>query len=63
MKNVIRHAPTAIAVLVNTLLLVELSNDLYQNTIKPRIRQWKMKRAQKKQAEEELETAPVPNDV
>ena len=63
MKNVIRHAPTAIAVLVNTLLLVELSNDLYQNTIKPRLRQWKMKRAQKKQAEEELETAPVPNDV
>jgi hypothetical protein len=63
MKNVIRHAPTAIAVLVNTLLLVELSNDLYQNTIKPRIRQWKMKRAQKKQAEEELETAPIPNDV
>ena len=63
MKNVIKHAPTAIAVLVNTLLLVELSNDLYQNTIKPRIRQWKMKRAQKKQAEEELETAPIPNDV
>ncbi|MBR3443435.1 MAG: hypothetical protein IKG96_07215 [Bacteroidaceae bacterium] len=63
MKNVIRHAPTAIAVLVNTLLLVELSNDLYQNTIKPRLRQWKMKRAQKKQAEEELETAPIPNDV
>jgi hypothetical protein len=63
MNNVIRHAPTAIAVLVNTLLLVELSNDLYQNTIKPRIRQWKMKRAQKKQAEEELETAPIPNDV
>ena len=63
MKNVIRHAPTAIAVLVNTLLLVELSNDFYQNTIKPCIRQWKMKRAQKKQAEEELETAPIPNDV
>ena len=62
MKKIIQHGPTAIAVLVNTLLLVELSNDLYQNTIKPRIRQWKMKRAQKKQ-EEELETAPIPNDV
>ena len=63
MKNVIKHGPTAIAVLVNTLLLVELSNDLYQNTIKPRIRQSKMNRAKKKQAEEELETAPIPNDV
>ena len=63
MKNVIKHAPVAVAVLVNTLLLIELSRDLYQNTLKPRIRQWKMKRAQKKQAEEELETAPIPDDV
>lgn len=63
MKNVLKHGPVVVAVLVNTLLLVELSNDFYQNTIKPRIRQWKMKRAQKKQAEEELETAPIPNDV
>ena len=63
MKKIIQHGPTAIAVLVNTLLLVELSNDLYQNTITPRIRQWKMNRAKKKQAEEELETAPIPNDV
>ena len=63
MKNVIKHAPVAVAVLVNTLLLIELSRGLYQNTLKPRIRQWKMNRAKKKQAEEELETAPVPNDV
>lgn len=63
MKNVIKQAPVAVAVLVNTLLLIELSRDLYQNTLKPRIRQWKMKRAQKKQAEEELDTAPIPDDV
>ena len=61
MKNVIKHAPVAVAVLVNTLLLIELSRDLYQNTLKPRIRQWKMNRAKKK--EEELETAPIPDDV
>lgn len=63
MKNVIKHAPTAIAVLVNTLLIVELSKDLYQNTLKPRLRKWKMDRAKKKATDEELETDPIPNDV
>lgn len=63
MKNVIKHAPVAVAVLVNTLLLIELSRDLYQNTLKPRIRKWKMDRAKKRATEEELETAPIPNDV
>ena len=63
MKNILKHGPVVVAVLVNTLLLIELSNDLYQNTIKPRLRKWKMDRAKKKQAEEELETVPIPNDV
>jgi hypothetical protein len=63
MKNVIKHAPVAVAVLVNTLLLIELSRDLYQTTLKPRLRKWKMDRAKKKATEEELETDPIPNDV
>ena len=62
MKNVLKHAPVAVAVMVNTLLLIELSKDLYQNTIKPRLRKWKMDRA-KKATDEELETDPIPNDV
>ena len=63
MKNVLKHAPVAVAVLVNTLLLIELSRDLYQTTLKPRLRKWKMDRAKKKATEEELETGPIPNDV
>ena len=63
MKNVLKHAPVAVAVLVNTLLLIELSNDLYQNTIKPRLRKWKMDRAKKKATDEELETDTISNDV
>ena len=62
MKNVLKHAPVAVAVMVNTLLLIELSKDLYQNTIKPRLRKWKMDRA-KKATDEELETDPISNDV
>ena len=30
MKKIIQHAPVAVAVLVYTLLLIELSRDLYQ---------------------------------
>ena len=62
MKNVIRNAPVVVAVMVNTLLLIELSKDLYQNTIKPRLRKWKIDRA-KKATDEELETDPISNDV
>ena len=63
MKNVLKHAPVAVAVLVNTLLLIELSKDLYQTTIKPRLRKWKMDRAKKKATDEELETDTISNDV
>ena len=62
MKNVLKHGPVVVAVLVNTLLLIELSKDLYQKTIKPRLRKWKMDRA-KKATDEELETDTISNDV
>ena len=45
MKNVIRNAPLAIGVLVNVLLIADLTIDLYQNTIKPRIRKAKIAKA------------------
>ena len=61
MKNVLKHGPVVVAVLVNTLLLIELSKDLYQTTLKPHLRKWKMDRAKKQ--DEELETDTISNDV
>lgn len=52
MKNVIKHAPAAVGLLVNTLLLIELSREFYETTIKPRLQARRMKQAEKLQTDE-----------
>ena len=51
MKKIIQHAPAAVGLLVNTLLLIELSREFYETTIKPRLQARRMKQVEKLQTD------------